>query len=183
MKKHFLFVLFFFPLLLTLPACSEREEIPNNTGMITLSSQLYGSGPYYALGYNFALGKMVRTLDHPGPDLTLLVRTSPDNAVIESVYLSTDNLNDSFVFNGSFDGESSARNFFDNYLEVDDASGYRGIADSLAPWQVWTFRTADRHYAKLLILSVTKGFRDGQPYGEVQLRFVYQPDGSRTFPQ
>ncbi len=170
--------------MLLLPAgCSDDTSSPGHAGTITLTSQLYGSGPYYAMGYNFSLGKMVRTLDQPGPDLTVLARSTPDNSRVESAYLNTDNLHDSFVLNGAFPDRSTAEAFFDSYLEVDDSPGYRGIADSLAPWQVWTFRTSGNKFVKLLVLSVKTEIRDNFPYAETTLRFVYQPDGSRTFPQ
>jgi hypothetical protein len=168
--------------LLLISGCS-KEDTPGNAGEITLTSELYGTGPYYALGYNFALGKMVKTSTSPGPDITVLPQSSPDNTVVESAYLSSNNLKESFSFNASFDNLSEAETFFNNYLEVDDAGGYSGIASDIKPYQIWTYRTSDTKYVKMLILKVKKEIRSDTPYAETTLRFVYQPDGSRTFPQ
>jgi len=178
--KHSQVILIFLLLLST--ACN-KDDHPGDTGEITLTSELYGSGPYYVMGYNFALGKMVSTLDAPGPDIVVLPESSPDNSVVESAYLSSDNLKDSFTHNKSFDDLASAEAFFNSYLEVDDAGGYTGIASDLAPYQVWTYRTNENKYVKMLILKVTKEIRNDTPYAETTLRYVYQPDGSRTFPQ
>ena len=168
--------------LLLLAGC-KKEKPPGNSGEITLTSELYGSGPYYVMGYNFALGKTVSTLDAPGPDIVVLPESSPDNTVVKSAYLSSDNLKDSFVHNKSFNDLTSAEAFFNNYLEVDDAAGYTGIAADIRPYQVWTYRTNQNKFVKLLILKVKKEIRKDTPYAETTLRFVYQPDGSRTFPQ
>jgi len=178
MKNIFLIVLL---TLLATAACN-KEKNPGNSGEITLTSELYGSGPYYAYGFNFSLGKMVKTSDHPGPDITVLPKSSPDNSVVESAYLSSDNLKNSFSFTASFSSLSEAEDFFNHYTEVNDSSGYQGIAEDIRPYQIWTYRTSDEKYAKLLIKTVKKEIRDDFPYAETTLQYVYQPDGSRTFP-
>ena len=169
-------------LVLWVAVSCNKEKNPGNSGEITLTSELYGTGPYYAMGYNFALGKMVKTLDHPGPDITILAESSPDNTVVKSAYLSSDNLNNSFSLTASFNNLGEAENFFNNYGEVIDSSGYQGIAADIQPYQIWTFRTSDSKYVKMLIKSVKKEIRDDFPYAETTLQYVYQPDGSRTFP-
>ncbi len=173
----------FFAFLLILTASCNKESNPGTSGVITLTSELYGSGPYYAMGYNFALAKMVRTNDHPGPDITILPKSSPDNSVVESAYLSSDNLNNSFSLTASFDNLGEAENFFNSYAEVIDSAGYEGIANDIQPYQIWTYRTSDTKYVKMLIKSVKKEIRDDFPYAEATLQYVYQPDGSRTFPR
>jgi hypothetical protein len=169
--------------MLILAAGCDKEKNTGSSGEITLTYKLYGSGPYYVMGYNFALAKMVGTLDSPGPDIVVIPKSSPDNTVVESAYLSSDNMRDSFTHNKSFDDLASAEAFFNSYLEVDDSGGYTGIAEDIQPYQVWTYRTADNKYVKMLILTVKKEIRNDTPYAETTLRFVYQPDGSRTFPQ
>ncbi len=169
-------------LLVGVTVSCNKEKNPGNSGEITLTSELYGTGPYYAMGYNFALGKMVKTLDKPGPDITLLANSTNNQNYINA-YLSTDNLNNSFSLTASFDNLSEAENFFNTYAEVIDSSGYEGIAANIQPYQIWTYRSSDTKYVKMLIKSVKKEIRDDFPYAETTLRFVYQPDGSRTFPR
>jgi len=169
--------------LLILAGGCNKDDNPGSSGEITLTSEIYGSGPYYVSGYNFSLGEMVSTLDAPGPDIVVLPESSPDNTVVKSAYLSSDNLKDSFTFNASFDDLASAENFFNNYLEVDDSKGYAGIAADIQPYQIWTYRTNNNTFVKMLVLKVRKEIRNDTPYAETTLRFVYQPDGSRTFPQ
>ena len=169
-------------LLLIATACNKNKN-PGNAGEITLTYELFGTGPYYAMGYNFTLGKMVKTSDTPGPDITVLAISSPDNSIVESAYLSTNNMQNSFSLTASFNDLAAAESYFNNYLEVNDSSGYTGIAADIQPFQIWTYRTADTKYVKMLILKVKKEIRNEFPYAETTLRFVYQPDGSRTFPQ
>ncbi len=171
-------------LLLAAAGCKKKEEGPVTSGKVTINSKLYETGTYYySIGYSFSQGKLVQSNTTPGPDVVVDEQTTPDNTAIEWVYLGTDNYQNSFHLNGSFNSLSEAEDFFNNYLTVPDTIGYSGIAKDIKPYQVWTFRTRDMNYAKMLILDVSSEIQKGDPYSETTFRFVYQPDGSRTFPK
>ena len=173
---------FLLMLAMTTPGCKKTTE-PKVSGEVTINSKLYGTGPYYIIGYSFSKGALVESGSNPEPDITILAQTSPDNTSIDWVYLSTDNFQNSFSLNASFDNSVTAEDFFNNYLTVPDTIGYTGIAKDIKPYQVWTFRTREQKYVKLLILKVVAEIRDGEPYAETTFRYVYQSDGTKVFPK
>ena len=56
------------------------------------------------------------------------------------------------------------------------------MADPINANQVWVYRTGTETYAKIRIISTVNEIRDDMPYGECTFEWVYQPDGSLTFP-
>ena len=56
------------------------------------------------------------------------------------------------------------------------------MADPVIANQVWVYRTGTETYAKIRIISTVNETRDDLPYGECTFEWVYQPDGSTTFP-
>ena len=163
--------------------CQKKESGPKVSGEITINSKLYGSGPYYIIGYNFARGELVKSGSVPEPDITVQVQASPDNTKVDWAYLGTNNFQNSFSLNGSFSNQTDAEAFFNNYKTVPDTLGYTGLAKDIRPYQVWTFRTEGLKYVKLLILKVVAEIRENNPYAETTFRYVYQPDGTNTFPK
>jgi hypothetical protein len=55
-------------------------------------------------------------------------------------------------------------------------------ADSVMPNQIWIYRSGTEHYAKIRIISTVSETRSGHDYAECTFEWVYQPDGTLTFP-
>jgi len=175
-KQTFWLAILFFMLL----GCKKEEQIPV-AGEVTMNSTLYGTGPYWAIGYSFSQGKLLEYRDGNVPDIIILPKTEA-NGTVRNAFLDSPNVFPSFSLNGTFGGAQEAETFFNNYVEAVD-SGFIALADPLLTNQVWTFKTATGKYVKMLILEVTATLKDQVPYAEVRFRYVYQPDGSTVFSQ
>jgi hypothetical protein len=82
---------------------------------------------------------------------------------------------------GDFADETTAQTAFDNLITV-STDQWVEMADPISDNQVWIFRTGTEHYAKIRIISTVNENRQGVDYGECTFQWVYQPDGSSTFP-
>jgi hypothetical protein len=57
------------------------------------------------------------------------------------------------------------------------------MADPIKDNQVWIYKSGTETYTKFRIISTVNETRSNVPYGECTFQWVYQPDGSTTFPQ
>ncbi len=174
MKKIFvLFILIPF----VFSSCSKDETTPDS-GTVTINNKTYLSTTYYVNGFSFSKAKKVSTLSTPGPDVLVYVNsyTSP-----VSLTLQANNLNPSFGKIDDYSDEQSAITAFKNLTTVGSYQ-WTEMADSIAANQIWIYRTGNQTYAKIRIISTVNETRDNVPYGECTFEWVYQPDGSTTFP-
>ena len=156
----------------------KKDENPSLSGTVTIDNKIYQSTTYYAYGFSFSKAIKVSTLDTPGPDVTLFVITgSPENRLTFQV----SNLNPSFYKLGDYPDAQSASAAFDNLTTVGNYQ-WTEMADPISANQVWVYRAGTETYAKIRIISTVNEPRDGLPYGECTFEWVYQPDGSKTFP-
>jgi hypothetical protein len=164
--------------MLLLPGCDD-EDVPYS-GTITLDNVLYESGSYYyALGLSFEEGIAVPTL----PDAKRYdIIVPPGNEPL----LSANTLEEAFALMGEYSSETDAKNAFKALTAVGSAS-YIAMASPLKNNQVWVVRTRDRNdnkfrYAKIRTIEVTLDTTADPDYASCKLEWVYQPDGSATFP-
>lgn len=155
-----------------------KDDTPHTAGTDTIDNILNGSdiSGYYALGFLFNQAKKVSTLDNPAPDITI------DNDGTQLILiLQTNNFKDSFYKAGEYTNATLAEQAFINLTSF--------TVPQWAPWgyqikpnQVWIFRTAKERYAKIRIISTVSETRSNRDYAECTFQWVYQPDGSLTFP-
>lgn len=175
MKKSFFILIAFFTIL---SACTKVEKT-RTSGKDTIDNSLYnnpGSG-YFAYGFSFSQASLIPTSNSPGPDITIYVNR--DNSRLT---LQTSNLNPSFYKVGDFTDEDEARSAFNN-LKTFTADQWEEMADPVNPNQLWIFRTGRDTYAKIRIINTVNEIRETVPYGECTFQWVYQSDGSLTFPE
>ena len=175
MKRSFTVI---FILSILLSSCKKTDNAPSNSGTVTIDNKTYQSTTYYIYGFSFPKASKVSTLEDPGPDITVYVNA--DN-VPYFLYLQADNLNPSFYKSGNYPDAQSASAAFDNLNTVGNYQ-WTELADSIAANQVWVYRTGTQCYAKMRIISTVNEIRESKPYGECTFEWVYQPDGSTTFP-
>ena len=176
MKRFFILIVL---ISIFLSGC-KKDETPSLSGTVTIDNTLEGNSNmgYYSSGFLFSQAKKVSTLDTPGPDVTLFVITgSPANRLTFQV----SNLNPSFYKLGDFPDAQAASAAFDNLTTVGNYQ-WAEMADPVVANQVWVYRTGTVTYAKMRIISTVNETRDDLPYGECSFEWVYQPDGSTTFP-
>jgi len=172
--KRSIFLLALF--LLFMNSCEEEESIPAS-GTVTIDNTLaYNavSQAYYAFGFLFSKAEKVSTLSSPKPDITV----DSDGA---SLFFQTNNFRNSFYRTGEYADQTSAVKAFKELTEV-NVDQWLEWASPLKPNQVWIYRSGAGHYAKIRIISTVSEVRDNRDYAECTVEWVYQPDGSLTFP-
>jgi hypothetical protein len=144
------------------------------------------SSTYYIYGFSFSSAQQIATTTTPGPDITVYVNV--DNPLVAPrLYLSTSALRPSFSKVGDYNDEASAKAAFDN-LKTITATQWVDLADPIVPNQVWIYRSGQDNYTKFRIISTTIDRRNNPElnqevdFGEISFQWVYQPDGSLTFP-
>lgn len=164
-------------LLLFLPGCTKVEPT-RTSGTDTIDNTRYLSTTYYYYGFSFPSAKLVPTYPAPGPDIIVFLN---NGNVPATLTLQANNLNPSFYKVGDYPDEQSAKTAFDN-LKSFSASSWQEMADPIAENQIWIYRSGAEKYTKIRIIRTVNEIRQLVPYGECTFQWVYQPDGSLTFP-
>jgi hypothetical protein len=172
MKKCLSVIILIF---LLFPGCKKAND-PKLSGTDTIDNLLYGTGPYYAIGFSFSEAKKISTLSDPDPDITI-----DNDGSLTNLILQTDNFKNSFYMAGEYADAASAIQAFNNLNSV-SVSQWEIWAYSIKPNQIWIFKTSNEHYAKMRIISTISETRNSWDYAECTFEWVYQPDGSLTFP-
>jgi hypothetical protein len=164
-------------ILITTAGCTKTEKAPTS-GIATIDNTVYISTTYYSIGFSFSTAKTMSNLEDPGPDITVYV--NKDLAPYRLIF-QADNLLPSFFKYGEFADEAAAITAFNN-LTTFTATDWADMADPIAPNQIWIYRSGTEHYSKIRIISTVNEMRQNIAYGECKFEWVYQPDGSTTFP-
>jgi hypothetical protein len=172
------FIYIFSLSLILIASCRKQNDIPTS-GTATLNNVLKMDQmlqTYYSMGFLFSAGSMVSTLDVPPPDINII-----NDGTLNNLILATNNFENSFCKIGSYPNASAAINVFDT-LKSPKVIQWKVWADSIKANQVWIYKSGNEHYAKIRIVSTVSELRSGDNYSECTFDWVYQPDGSLTFP-
>ena len=161
---------------IALSACTKVE--PTRTSGIDTIDNTVHLPTYFAYGFSFSEGKLISNLANPGADITLVVFTDNLGARLT---LQADNLKPSFYKVGDFADEAAAISAFNN-LKTVSVTQWLDTADPVKANQVWLYRAGSEKYTKFRIVSIINETRQGIAYGECTFQWVYQADGSSTFP-
>ena len=134
------------------------------------------SNTYYVFGFTFSLAEKVSTLTDPGPDITI-----GNDGTLYNLIFQTNNQNNSFYKVGEYSTEAAAQQAFNNLTSA-SVPQFIAIADSIRINQVWIYQSKSGHYAKIRIIDTVSKVGDPIDYSECTFQWVYQPDGSLTFP-
>jgi hypothetical protein len=161
-------------------ACKKKEEEPEYSGEIILSSEILQSGQDYVFyGFSFESGKIstYSLTSSELPDLAAIHVELVDSVNID--LLGSDD-QEAFYKNGIFPGPAEAEAYFNSYSEV-IATTFQPIAYYIKENQVWTVQTAKNHFAKIWIKEISVKQTGQEHYAELRIQYQYQPDGSRVF--
>lgn len=165
---------------LILTGC-KKDKTPPLSGTVTIDNNLYGNDKtgYYAYGFSFVLAKKVSTVDNPPPDITI-----ENDGTLANLILQANNRNNSFYKVGEFADATSAQQAFNNLtsLPVPQSADWAAWAYSIKSNQIWIYRSGSEHYTKFRIVSTKSQSGDPRDFAECTFEWVYQPDGSLTFP-
>jgi hypothetical protein len=158
----------------------EKKETQKYAGEIILSSELLASDPSWSFyGFTFEDGqiKLYPAATSVRPDLSVTY-----NDFNQEIALESSELEDAFYKNGDFPSSAAAENFFNTYGEV-TALDFQPLALQVEVNQVWTVQTASKKFAKIWIKDSQVKTGTNSDYVELTIRYQYQPDGTKTFPQ
>lgn len=164
-------------ILIALSACTKVEKT-RTSGTDTIDNIVHHTTTYFVYGFSFSQAKLVSNLGTPGSDIIVYVNV--DNLPAR-LTLQANNLKPSFFKVGDFADETAAITAFNN-LKTFSASQWTDMADPINANQVWIYRSGSDTYTKIRIVSAVNETRQTVPYGECTFQWVYQPDGSLTFP-
>lgn len=151
-----------------------KDKLTSTSGTITIDNTTTLGTTYYVYGFLFSQAKLVTTLNTPRPDIT--VDSDGTNLLFQ-----TSTLLDSFHNAGEYSDAATAKTAFDT-LTARGISAWTGLAFPLKDNQLWIYRSGDETYAKIRIISTVSEVRNERDYAECTFEWVYQPDGTLTFP-
>lgn len=166
------------PVVLTLllfTGCRKEDDI-RLSGIDTIDNTIYGTTEYYAMGFRFSDSRLTSTLYSPGPDITI-----DNDGTLDKLLLLTNSYYNSFFKVGDYANAAEAEEAFDNLTEP-TVTQWVVWAESIAPNQIWIYKTSTEKYAKIRIISTLSEMRDDWKYAECKFQWAYQPDGTLTFP-
>ena len=174
-----------FTLMLVAGGC-EHWIGPDRKGEIQLSSELFGTDSYYLFGYSYEDGEYYR-YPYRGERIPDIIneayRVIQGTDIVLLPGFNTPTQANGFALVGELESLESARNFFNEYLEVEPGLQFETVSDTVELYQVWVQKTSLDNYVKLLVKDIkTLEGEGGNLYCEVAMDFVYQPDGSGEFP-
>ena len=168
-------------ILFSISGCKKNNG-PAYSGTIKIDDALIdpNTNPYI-YGFSIPTGKKVSTLDDPRDVITIMA--DGNNISVGKLFFTTSNFNNSFFRYGQYTDQNSANTAFSN-LKSFSSPAWTGTADSVKANQIWIYRTHDEKYAKIKVVSTFAEIRAGMPYpyAECTFEWVYQPDGTQTFP-
>ncbi len=163
-------------LCLLLISCNKNDD-PDTSGTATINNELTLDpklNTYIGYGFLFSKAQLVSIVDSPPPDITI------ENTGT-SLILQTGNFKDSFYKEGEYSDAAAASLAFDNLKSL-TVPKWESWGSGIEPNQIWIFKNSTEHYAKFRIVSTKSGNGTSQDYAECTFEWVYQPDGTLTFP-
>lgn len=162
-------------ILLFFNGCKKEDKI-RLSGIDTIDNTIYGTTEYYAMGFRFSDSRLASTLYNPGPDITI-----DNDGTLNKLLLLTNSYYNSFYKVGDYANASAAEEAFNNLTEP-TLGQWVVWAESIAPNQIWIYKTSTENYAKIRIISTVSELRGDWKYAECKFQWAYQPDGTLTFP-
>ena len=159
-------------------SCEDKDNA-DLSGIASINNELtfdQQSQTYNSFGFLFSTGKLVSILDTPPPDITVDNDGTPDNLILQ-----TGNFRNSFYKAREYGDAATAKQEFEKLISV-TVPAWESWAVGIRPDQIWIFRTSTEKYAKIRIISIISEVRGSLNYAECSFEWVYQPDGSLTFP-
>lgn len=163
---------------LSILAGCTKVEPTRTSGIETIDNIRYQTTTYFVYGFSFSKAKLISTNLNPGPDISIDINKGN---VPPTLLFQANNQKPSFYKTGDFADEAAAISAFNSFTTV-SVTQWLDLADPINANQVWIYRTGSDTYAKIRIISTVNETRQGIAYGECTFQWVYQPDGSLTFP-
>ncbi len=159
---------------------------PDKKGDFRLSSEKFLADSYYLFGYSYEDSEFYRYPyeKDPFPDIINEgTRRLQGEETIELVSFNTPGQTNGFALVGEFSNQDDAKDFYKDYKRVEDGLQFSVESGIVEAYQVWVQMTSLGNYVKLLVKEVNSLEGDeGNKYSEALLKYTYQPNGSKDFP-
>jgi hypothetical protein len=159
---------------------------PDKTGEFRLSSEKTLDEAYYLFGYSYEDSEFYRYPYEKDPTPDIInegTRVIQGNETIELVSFNTPGQSNGFALVGEFSNLDDAKDFFNDYKRVEDGLQFSVESGIVEAYQVWVQLTSAGNYVKLLVKEVNSLEGDEEnKYSEALLKYTYQPNGSKDFP-
>lgn len=166
--------------IIILSGCKKNNG-PTLSGTMTIDNKAVDQN-YNIYGFYVPTGKKVLNLNNQQDVIIIQPDYAVDYTVKELLFVSN-NFYNSFYRFGQYPDAAAASQIFKNLTSFSSPK-WKQLGDSVKANQVWLFKTSNEKYAKLLIINTFTEKRADMPfpYAECTFEWVYQPDGSLTFP-
>ncbi len=162
-------------LVLSILTSCKKDDLVDTSGTTKINNDLTldpNLQTYINYGFKFSEAKLV---PNPNPDVTVDNDGTLDNLILQG------KVNTRFFKAGEYSTEALAKQGFSNLKSI-TITQWEEWAFSVKPNQVWIVSTSDEFYAKIRIISTISETRGTRDYAECTFEWVYQPDGTLTFP-
>ena len=160
-------------------ACEKKDETKYSGEFVLSSAKISSDVSYNHYGFTFEDGAVkVYQPNSKIPDLEVIYNDFNQVSTLQS----SSNPVDPFYKNGDFTSAGDAEAFFNGYKEV-TAANFQVQADTISINQVWTVQTATDKFAKIWIKDMQYMTGTLGDFVELTIRYRYQPDGTRIFPE
>ncbi|MGB4292591.1 MAG: hypothetical protein WBJ37_06875 [Bacteroidales bacterium] len=160
-----------------------KEDKPVYSGIMTINNKIVEKSPTYIIeGFHVPTGKKVFDLNNQRDIISVSSAYDVYLNPLKIIFI-TNNFKNSFYRYGQYNDTKSAEDAFTALTEFTEPV-WTDIGDSVRINQIWIYRTSDSRYAKLRIISTILEIRPDMkyPYAECTFEWVFQPDGTKTFP-
>ena len=159
---------------------------PDEKGEFRLSSEKYLADSYYLFGYSYEDSEFYRFPFEKDPTPDIInegTRVLQGDETIELSSFNTPGQTNGFALVGEFSNLDDAKDFYKDYKRVEDGLQFAVESSIIEAYQVWVQQTSAGNYVKLLVKEVASlEGEEGNKYSEALLKYTYQPNGSRDFP-
>jgi hypothetical protein len=168
-------------LVLVFSGCGKEKETPVS-GSITLSSELVLSGQYITRGFSFSEASFLNFPGTAPARVDLLAFSTRDLAgnIRGAGLVCPSNEDTAFWLAASFENLPEAKAFFDQLDTIPDVS-FLPFVEEVHPNEIWVIHTGAGAYAKVLFREVRVIDDAEGDYAELDLDWVFQPNGTRIF--
>lgn len=180
MKKIHIYIFTFLGLI----ACSKTDTKVKTSGTTVISSEILGNnGAYYVVGFSFAKAANVNFNITSSTVPDIVVENNIDNhGTVIGANLSSPKNDAAFNLAGTFNNSTDAEVYFSGLKDFSNTV-FSAKVDSIVANQVYLFKSLSNTYTKFWIQDLTVKQNGASQYAEITVKWVYQPDGSMTFPE
>lgn len=173
----------FILLLVTLFSCKEDKPVTVRGDEVLTSNKYENGQAYYVNGFSFASASQVKyTLGGTESADLILNEMINQSGVPYEVYMSSPSNYEAFKLYATYQTAQEAEDGFTAYQTITSSSAFSDKTAGLIPNTIYTYKSKDNKYAKLLIKNVQLIQTSGvASFFSVSIKWQFQPDGTTSF--